>query len=132
MYGHPVLTGPFRGTEALAAGLLTHNGLYGPRFQRLFSGVFAPADLAVDLVTTDALARLGSFSPTDLVTRRHAEPGARGCRRLDEAVALAPGWPSNTAAPYTSAATAGSWTPPAGGRCVSATTTSARARPCTG
>jgi len=44
MYGHPVLTGPFRGAEALAAGRLTRNELYGPRFQRLLSGVFAPAE----------------------------------------------------------------------------------------
>jgi len=181
MYSHPVLTGPFRGAEALAAGLLTHNELYGPRFQRLFSGVFAPAELPVDfavrtraayllvshrggvlagysaalllgadcgpahgpaevivpadarsqpgllvyrdqvpasevvvadgcrvtsaertawdlarrlplveaVVTTDALARLGSFPPAALLARRRAAPGARGCRRLDEVVALA-------------------------------------------
>ena len=41
----PGLTGPFRGTEA---GLLTHNELYGPGFQRRFSGMFAPAELVVD------------------------------------------------------------------------------------
>jgi Protein of unknown function (DUF559) len=53
-----VLTGPFRGTDALAAGLLTHNELYGPRFRRLFHGVFAPADLAVDLAVLGRAAYL--------------------------------------------------------------------------
>jgi hypothetical protein len=43
-----VSTGPFRGDEALAGGLVTRNQLYGPRFRRLFPGVFVPAELVVD------------------------------------------------------------------------------------
>jgi hypothetical protein len=37
---------------------VTHNELYGPRFQRLFHGVFAPADLAVDLAVLGRAAYL--------------------------------------------------------------------------
>jgi len=175
-----MITGPFRGDEALATGAVTRNELYGPRFRRLFPGVFVPAGLAVDfaartraayllvqgkggvlagysaalllgadcaprnapaevlvpsdarghpglrvrrdrlpgsecavvggyrvttavrtawdlarrlplveaVVATDALAHLGRFTPADLLVRRLAEPGARGCRRLPEVVGL--------------------------------------------
>ncbi len=31
-----MLEGPFRGTEALAAGLLTRHQLHAPRFRRVF------------------------------------------------------------------------------------------------
>lgn len=40
------------------------------------------------VVATDALARIGRFSPADLLARRSAEPGARGSRRLPEVVLL--------------------------------------------
>jgi len=53
-----MLTGPFRGDEALAVGELTRNELFGPRFQRLFPGVFAPAGLAVDFATRTRAAYL--------------------------------------------------------------------------
>ena len=53
-----MLSGPFRGADALLAGLVTHNELYGPRFQRLFHGVFAPADLAIDLAVLGRAAYL--------------------------------------------------------------------------
>jgi very-short-patch-repair endonuclease len=43
------LTRPFRGSAAVAAGLLTWGELRGPRFQRLFPDVYAPADLHPDL-----------------------------------------------------------------------------------
>lgn len=33
------LTGPFRGSDALAAGALTRGELRGPRFRRLFPDV---------------------------------------------------------------------------------------------
>jgi very-short-patch-repair endonuclease len=45
----PDLTEPFRGSTAVAAGLLTRGVLRGPRFRRLFPDVYAPAGLEVDL-----------------------------------------------------------------------------------
>jgi very-short-patch-repair endonuclease len=39
------LTRPFRGSAAVAAGLLTWSELRGPRFQKLFPDVYAPAHL---------------------------------------------------------------------------------------
>jgi len=53
-----MITGPFRGDEAIAVGELTRNELFGPRFQRLFPGVFAPAGLAVDFATRTRAAYL--------------------------------------------------------------------------
>lgn len=41
------------------------------------------------VVALDALSRVGRFEPAQLLQRRAAQPGARGCRRLDEVVALA-------------------------------------------
>ncbi|MDT7777025.1 MAG: hypothetical protein QOC67_5949 [Pseudonocardiales bacterium] len=176
-----VLREPFRGTEALAAGLLTADQLRGPRFRRVFPDVYLPSALELDLCTrsraayllvrdrdgalagysaaavlgadcaprgapaevvlpgsarrhpglrvyrarlgrddltvaagcrvstpartawdlarrlppveavvaVDALARRGGFGPAELLARRTGRPGARGCRRVDEAVALA-------------------------------------------
>jgi hypothetical protein len=53
-----VLSGPFRGDEALERGLLTRNKLYGPRFRRLFPGIFVPSDLVVDLAVRSRAAYL--------------------------------------------------------------------------
>ncbi len=44
------LDGPFRGSTAVAAGLLTRGVLRGPRFQRLFPDVYAPAHLENDFM----------------------------------------------------------------------------------
>ena len=41
------------------------------------------------VVAVDALARVGRFDPGALLARRDREPGARGCRHLDDVVALA-------------------------------------------
>jgi hypothetical protein len=41
------------------------------------------------VVAVDALARRDGFAPAELIVRRRVQPGARGCRRLDEVVALA-------------------------------------------
>lgn len=41
------------------------------------------------VVALDAVARIGRFPPDQLLARRLREPGRRGCRRLDEIVALA-------------------------------------------
>jgi len=43
------LTGPFRGSAAVAAGLVTPAVLRGPRYQRIFPDVYAPAALEADL-----------------------------------------------------------------------------------
>jgi very-short-patch-repair endonuclease len=46
-----MLDSPFRGTEALAAGLLTRDQLYGPRFCRVFPDVYVVAGATWDLAT---------------------------------------------------------------------------------
>lgn len=46
-------------------------------------------DLVEAVVAVDALARKGRFAPSELLARRANAPAARGCRRLDEVVALA-------------------------------------------
>jgi hypothetical protein len=56
---------PFRGSDALATGLLTRGRLRGPGFRRLFDDVYVAADVPVDLA-------LGSWT---------APPSASGCRR---------------------------------------------------
>ena len=43
------MSAPFRGSTAIAAGWLTPGVLRGPRYQRLFPDVYAPALLEVDL-----------------------------------------------------------------------------------
>jgi hypothetical protein len=50
------LNRPFRGSAAIAVGLLTPGQLRGPRFQRLFPDVYAPADLEPDLALRSAAA----------------------------------------------------------------------------
>jgi len=53
-----MLEGPFRGSEALARGLVTHNQLHGPRYRRVFRGVFAPECLKLDLAARSRAAYL--------------------------------------------------------------------------
>jgi hypothetical protein len=50
------LTRPFRGSAATTAGLLTPGQLRGPRFQRLFPDVYAPAHLEPNLALRSAAA----------------------------------------------------------------------------
>lgn len=50
------LTHPFRGSTAATAGLLTRGQLRGPRFQRLFPDVYAPAHLEPNLALRSAAA----------------------------------------------------------------------------
>lgn len=175
-----VITGPFRGSVALASGLVSYRRLRGPRYRRVFPDVYIPAELELDFATrsraayvlvegrggalagysaavllgadcaprnapaevvvpgprhshrglrmtrarvdgvdlvemsgcrvtspertawdlarrlplveavvaVDALAHK-RFDPADLLVRRAKQPGVRGCRRLDEVVALA-------------------------------------------
>lgn len=53
-----MLDGPFRGTEAVSAGLVTRRVLRGPRYRRLFPDVYAPASLAPDLALRSRAAYL--------------------------------------------------------------------------
>jgi very-short-patch-repair endonuclease len=81
--------------------LLTHRGeVVGPDRWRVGGCVVtSPERTAWDLgrrldtteavVALDALGRLRGFTLAQLLARREREPGARGCRRLDRAVALA-------------------------------------------
>jgi very-short-patch-repair endonuclease len=48
------LARPFRGSAAVATGLVTWGQLRGPRFQRLFPDVYAPGDLEPDLALRSA------------------------------------------------------------------------------
>ncbi|MBA2324325.1 MAG: DUF559 domain-containing protein [Pseudonocardiales bacterium] len=52
--------GPFRGSEALAAGLLTRGVLRGPGYQRIFPDVYAPSELTPDLELRSRAAHLWS------------------------------------------------------------------------
>jgi len=52
------LGAPFRGTEAVAAGLLTRARLYGPRYRRVYPDVYLPADRPLDLATRSRAAFL--------------------------------------------------------------------------
>ena len=49
---------PFRGSDALAAGLLTRGRLRGPAFRRLFDDVYVAADVPVDLALRSRAAHL--------------------------------------------------------------------------
>jgi very-short-patch-repair endonuclease len=50
------LTRPFRGSGAIAGGLVTRGQLRGSRFQRLYPDVYAPAHLEPDLALRSAAA----------------------------------------------------------------------------
>ena len=49
---------PFRGSDALAAGLLSRGRLRGPGFRRLFDDVYVAADVPVDLALRSRAAHL--------------------------------------------------------------------------
>jgi hypothetical protein len=53
-----LLDRPFRGSDALAAGLLTRGRLRGPGFRRLFDDVYVAADVPVDLALRSHAAHL--------------------------------------------------------------------------
>ncbi len=65
----PDLSRPFRGSAAVAAGLLTRGLLRGPRFRRLLPDVYAPVALEVDLALRARAAGLlgASSGPPDAV-----------------------------------------------------------------
>lgn len=66
---------PFRGTRAVAAGVLTPKMLRGPRFRRLFRDVYVAADVEVDLALRSRAAYLlvegsgvvGGYSAAELM-----------------------------------------------------------------
>jgi very-short-patch-repair endonuclease len=49
-------TRPFRGSAAVAAGLVTPNVLRGPQFRRVFPDVYVPADAQLDLALRSVAA----------------------------------------------------------------------------
>lgn len=66
---------PFRGTDAVAAALVTPKALRGPRFRRLFTGIHVRADVEVTLevraraahLLVDGAGALGGFSAAELL-----------------------------------------------------------------
>lgn len=66
---------PFRGSRAVADGLLTPKMLRGPRFRRLFPDVYVAADVQVDLalrsraayVLVEGRGALGGYSAAELL-----------------------------------------------------------------
>ncbi len=66
---------PFRGSDALACGLLTRAVLHGPRFRRLFPDVYVRSDVEVDLLMRSLAAAvllggrgvLGGYSAAELL-----------------------------------------------------------------
>ncbi|OLS96292.1 hypothetical protein BJF90_10995 [Pseudonocardia sp. CNS-004] len=66
---------PFRGTAAVAAGLVTPKTLRGPRFRRLFTGIYIRADAEVTFevrsraayLLLDGRGVLGGFSAAELL-----------------------------------------------------------------
>jgi very-short-patch-repair endonuclease len=69
------LNQPFRGTDAVAAGLVTPKVLRGPRFRRLFTGIYIRAGVEVTLevrsraayLLLDGSGVLGGFSAAELM-----------------------------------------------------------------
>jgi very-short-patch-repair endonuclease len=52
------ISGPFRGSAAVAAGALSRGQLAGPRFRRLFPDVYAPAAVPVNMALRSRAASL--------------------------------------------------------------------------
>ena len=76
--------GPFRGSAAVAAGLVTRGALRGPRFQRLFPDVYALAHLKDDLLLRSRAAgvlvagrgAVAGYSAAELLGASSGPPGA--------------------------------------------------------
>lgn len=77
-------TSPFRGSDAVAAGLVTPGALRGPRFRRLFPDVYAAADLDVTFALRSRAAYLlvrgrgvvAGYSAAELLGASCIRPGA--------------------------------------------------------
>ncbi|WP_433291791.1 DUF559 domain-containing protein [Pseudonocardia sp. CA-142604] len=78
------LRSPFRGSDAVAAGFVTAKALRGPRFRRLFTGIFVAADVEVDLalrsraalLLTHGCGALGGWSAAELLGASCGPEGA--------------------------------------------------------
>jgi hypothetical protein len=79
-----MLDGPFRGSDALASGLITPGVLRGPNFRRIFPDVYAPSDLTADLRLRSSAAHvwlngdgvLGGYSAAEIYRARCAPADA--------------------------------------------------------
>jgi very-short-patch-repair endonuclease len=79
-----MIDGPFRGSAALATGLISPAVLRGPRFRRLFPDVYAPAALEPDLALRSRAAHvwlagrgaLAGYSAAELYGAHCAPPDA--------------------------------------------------------
>lgn len=80
-----MLEWPFRGSEAVAGGLVTRGVLRGGRYRRLFPDVYVPASLGVDLEVRSRAAFvwagryggvLGGYSAAELLAAQCAPPDA--------------------------------------------------------
>ncbi|HEX4251824.1 MAG TPA: hypothetical protein VH008_28450, partial [Pseudonocardia sp.] len=80
-----MLEGPFRGSDARAAGLVTTDQLGGPRFRRVFPDIYLPADLEPDaptlaraayLLVRDRAGALAGYSAAALLGADCAPSGA--------------------------------------------------------
>ncbi|WP_028935469.1 endonuclease domain-containing protein [Pseudonocardia spinosispora] len=69
----------FLGSEAIAAGQLSRGVLRGPRYQRVFPDVYAPAELALDLTVRSNAAYLWSKKQGVLSGYSAAELLGAGC-----------------------------------------------------
>jgi very-short-patch-repair endonuclease len=75
---------PFRGTDAVASGLVTPKALRGPRFRRLFTGIYIRADVEVTFevrsraayLLLDGTGVLGGFSAAELLGASCGPPDA--------------------------------------------------------
>jgi very-short-patch-repair endonuclease len=75
---------PFRGSDAVAAGLVTAKMLRGPRFRRLFTGIYVAADVEVDLelrsraayLLVEGRGVLGGWSAAELLDASCGPDGA--------------------------------------------------------
>lgn len=82
----------FRGSRAVAAGLVTPDRLRGPGFRRLFPDVYVRADLPEDL-------RLRSLAAYRLVEGRGVLSGYSAALLLDADCAPSPGTPAEVTVP---------------------------------
>ena len=77
------LQSPFRGSAAVAAGLVTRDRLYGPHFQRLFPDVYAPAAAEPNLLLRSRAAAVHVGGRGILVGYSAAELLGRSCGPVD-------------------------------------------------
>lgn len=80
--GPVMTTEPFRGSAAVAAGLITPGTLRGPRFRRIYPDVYVPADMPVDLAVRSRAAYLLSAARGVLAGYSAAEVLGAQCAPL--------------------------------------------------